>query len=66
MDTSVSAATLPPLLTQREAAEHLGVSVRTLYNWAQAGRGPSFTRIGQRGLLYERGELDAFKMGAAR
>lgn len=55
---------LPPLLNQKQAAAHLGVSVRTLLNWANAGRGPQPTRVGGRTIVYDRAALDLFALGA--
>jgi predicted site-specific integrase-resolvase len=34
-----------PLLSEREAASLLGMSVRTLQGWRWMGRGPTFIRI---------------------
>ena len=36
-----------PLITEREAAELLGVSFRTLQAWRVRGRGPPFCKIGR-------------------
>jgi len=35
------------LLTEPEAAELLGKSIRTLARWRRAGVGPSWTRVGR-------------------
>jgi excisionase family DNA binding protein len=45
---SVADARAPkPLLTKEQTARILGVSLQTLANWASAGRGPSFVRVGR-------------------
>ena len=36
---------------ERETAEELGVSVRTLRKWRQTGEGPPFVQVGRR-ILY--------------
>lgn len=36
------------LLTERQAADHLGVTVRTMLRWRQAGTGPRYLRVGHR------------------
>ena len=61
--------TLPPAalragLSQIEAASLLGVTRRTLNNWRQAGFGPQPIRDGRR-LLYDRGQVEAFRTGVA-
>lgn len=33
---------LPKLLTRQEAAEYLGVSAKTMANWASSGIGPEY------------------------
>lgn len=38
---------LDPLVTITELAEYLGVPVKTIYEWRQAGRGPVGVRIGR-------------------
>jgi predicted site-specific integrase-resolvase len=35
------------LFTERQAAQILGVSVKTLQTWRWAGRGPAFVKIGR-------------------
>jgi excisionase family DNA binding protein len=37
---------MEPLVTRKEVAEFLGINPRTLDNWASAGRGPSFVKVG--------------------
>ena len=36
------------LLTDVEAAEHLGLKVQTLRNWRGIGQGPNFIQLGTR------------------
>jgi excisionase family DNA binding protein len=38
---------LDPLVTITGLAEYLGVPVKTIYEWRQAGRGPVGVRIGR-------------------
>ena len=50
--TSMNAYTDPlsgldPLLSIDELAEYLGVSIKTIYEWRQTGRGPVGTRMGR-------------------
>lgn len=46
-------------LRRSEAATFLGLTPGTLANWASAGRGPAFHRVGGR-VLYARTELLRF------
>jgi predicted DNA-binding transcriptional regulator AlpA len=50
----------PQYVRRREAARFLGLSYGTLSNWASAGRGPSFHRLGGRTVIYELSALHAF------
>jgi excisionase family DNA binding protein len=47
------------LLTEREAAQLLSVSVKTLYLWRRAGTLP-YIAIGASGVRYDRRDLEAF------
>jgi excisionase family DNA binding protein len=47
------------LLTQRQLAEELQVSLRTLERWRQEGTGPAFIRVG-RSPRYRRSDIDAW------
>jgi len=38
---------LDPLLSNGDLAEHLGVSIKTIYVWRQTGRGPVGIRMGR-------------------
>ena len=49
----------PPSLTERPAAEYLGLSVRTLQKRRFEGQGPSYLKIG-RSVRYRLEDLDAF------
>jgi hypothetical protein len=51
--------TLPRLVGETEAAEILGLSVKTLRRWRFAGRGPAFHKIGAC-VRYRPADLDAF------
>lgn len=48
-----------PHLTRSEAARYLGVSRRSMDNWATQGRGPRFYRIG-RAARYRLSDLEAW------
>jgi hypothetical protein len=51
----------PQYVRRREAARFLGLSYGTLSNWASAGRGPSFHRLGGgKVVLYAIEELTRF------
>lgn len=47
-----------PLLTRKDAARYLGVSVSTLARWAMQGTGPAYSKAGQ--VRYRLSDLDAF------
>ncbi|MBM7806196.1 hypothetical protein JOD57_002033 [Geodermatophilus bullaregiensis] len=50
----------PPVFVRRsEAAAFLGLTTGTMANWASAGRGPAFHRVGSR-VLYDLAELVRF------
>jgi hypothetical protein len=46
-------------LTEKAAADRLGISAGTLRNWRANGKGPAFVRIGA-AIRYEVADLDAF------
>ena len=48
------------LLTQRQAAQLLGLSERCLENWRSRGGGPPYVRISSRCIRYRRRDLLAF------
>lgn len=47
------------LLKPKEAAERLCINPDTLCNWRNAGRGPTFKRVGKR-VFYTETDLEAF------
>ena len=47
------------LLSEVDAAEFLGLSIRTLQSWRLTGAGPVYSKIGSR-VRYARADLDAF------
>jgi predicted DNA-binding transcriptional regulator AlpA len=47
-------------LTENQAADFLGISVRTLQAWRVRGGGPRYVKIG-RSVRYQRRELTAFQ-----
>lgn len=49
---------MPNLLTARQLAEHLGVSVETIRAWARRGVLPSY-RAGLRPILFDAAEVQA-------
>ena len=48
-------------LTISEAAETLGVSVRTLAGWRSAGIGPEWRRFGPRSIRYSRASVGGWR-----
>lgn len=48
------------LLTQKEVAEALSVSERTLEGWRWLGRGPKFVRISGRAVRYRPSAVEEF------
>jgi len=56
---SHSSSSPTPHLRRHEAAAFLGISPKTLSNWASAGAGPPFHRLGGV-VVYSRSSLDAF------
>jgi len=53
------------LLTEREAARLLCLSIRTLQKWRLCGRGPSFLKLGH-AVRYEPAEIERFLAVARR
>ena len=51
----------PKRLTRAEAAEFLGLSVRTLENWHRGGLPPKAVKHGKRGIRYLDTDLIALK-----
>jgi hypothetical protein len=52
-------------LNEREAAQILGLNVKTLRRWRWAGKGPRFLKMGS-AVRYERADLEAYKAAARR
>ena len=48
------------LLRPAEAAERLGVTVKTLERWRGTGEGPQFVRCSSKSIRYREQDLDAF------
>jgi predicted DNA-binding transcriptional regulator AlpA len=48
------------LISRREAAEQLGVSVQTLANWSAQGKGPRVVRLGRTVVRYDPIDIAAF------
>ena len=45
------------LLTEKETANFLGCSARTIQRWRMTGEGPSYRRMGVRRVVYSRADL---------
>jgi predicted DNA-binding transcriptional regulator AlpA len=48
------------LLTERQAADALGFTPRTLAEWRYRGGGPPFVRVSARAVRYRPDDLDAW------
>ena len=48
-------------LTEREAAQFLGLAPRTLNNWRYHNLGPAFIRVGTRSIRYLLPDLEAYR-----
>lgn len=46
--------------TRSQAADYLGIAVKTLDNWRSSGRGPRYLKMGAR-VVYPVTELDTFR-----
>ncbi|WP_435416865.1 helix-turn-helix transcriptional regulator [Parerythrobacter aurantius] len=51
---------MPPLLSRLQAAKYLDVHYGTLTRWARTGMGPTYVRVGARGVRYRKSDLDAY------
>lgn len=60
MQATSIAADPDAALNENQAADFLGVSVRTLQAWRVRGGGPRYTKIG-RSVRYQRRELVSFQ-----
>jgi excisionase family DNA binding protein len=56
---------MPTLLTQRQAAEYLCLSERTLERWRVSGDGPAYVKAGRR-VLYRECDLIEWVAGRVR
>ncbi|MFL7904152.1 helix-turn-helix transcriptional regulator [Azospirillum argentinense] len=48
------------MLTELEAAKHLGISPKTLTRWRWLGTGPAFVKVGARAVRYREEDLRVF------
>lgn len=55
-----------PWMTRQEAAEYLGVSVRTLSTWACTGGGPAYSLPRPRMARYHKDDLDQWLLASKR
>lgn len=46
-------------LSERDAAQYLGITQRTLQDWRLNRRGPAFIRLGRR-IAYDQADLERF------
>lgn len=51
---------LDTLLTETQAAELLGYSIRALQNWRVRGGGPVYVKVSSRSVRYRRRDLHAW------
>jgi hypothetical protein len=58
-EPSMSIANLPRLIDETEAANILGLSVKTLRRWRWGRNGPAFCKLGA-AVRYNPADLDAF------
>ena len=56
----------PRFLTVEQAAQYLGLSLRTLNNWRCLGAGPRFHKFNGRMIRYKIEDLDSFAAAGAR
>lgn len=63
--TTVTARPMRRRLTEQEAAEFLGLSVRTLQAWRIRGGGPGFAKFG-RAVRYDSETLEAWADACTR
>jgi len=48
------------LITERDAADFLGYTMRALQNWRLRGGGPAFVKVSGRSIRYRRRDLRAW------
>lgn len=51
---------LDRLITERDAADFLGYTMRALQNWRLRGGGPAFVKVSSRSIRYRRRDLIAW------
>lgn len=56
---------MPGLLTEHDASQRLGLSVRTLQKWRLQGNGPRFLKLGH-SVRYDPADLDEYVAQARR
>ncbi|WP_067674221.1 helix-turn-helix transcriptional regulator [Nocardia miyunensis] len=54
-----------PWLTRRQLAQRLGLSPKTLANWASAGKGPKFTKKFGNGVRYHIANVEKWESSLA-
>ncbi|RJP26546.1 MAG: DNA-binding protein [Candidatus Omnitrophota bacterium] len=54
------------MLSERQAAEFLGFTIRALQSWRQKGNGPKFVKISARAIKYRRRDLVEWCEGKIR
>jgi predicted DNA-binding transcriptional regulator AlpA len=59
------ASVVSRLVTERDASELLGVSMRTLQKWRLQGNGPRFVKLGH-AVRYDVKDLEAYIEGGRR
>lgn len=59
MTAQVNPQTAPALLTEKAAAERLGLSTKTMQKWRWTGGGPCFVKLGG-AVRYRIVDLDAY------
>lgn len=47
-----------PLLVEKEVAEQLGVTIRTLQRWRQESKGPKYCRLTRQTIRYKQEDID--------
>ncbi|QPZ89690.1 helix-turn-helix transcriptional regulator [Thioclava electrotropha] len=58
--TAPDADYLDRLITERDAADFLGYTMRALQNWRTRGGGPLYVKVSPRSIRYRRRDLNAW------
>lgn len=66
IDNAVTAVEPVQLLTPKQAAEILAVSLRTLEYWRMTGEGPRYLKLSRATIRYTAADLAAFQAACAR